>query len=306
MSDDDPKIDREQAERILGRAASLAVRRADEVSLVELEAAAEEAGLDRALVRRAAAELEVELARPPRRFGMETLIARRRLLPRRLDRPELERLLARLDTFFGAHGQRSVGEGAATWYARHVQVSLEPHEGGTLVQISERFVNTAAATGSFATMSSGALGFVLVATIVKALHLGAIGFVLASPVIALAALIGLTVARRRHAATLRHTAGEFERGLDSLERTVAALGPASTAPATPSSALAAAATASTAARRDEADDEGAEGAREGEPRRRRRRGLRSASIAMTPAARVRTRLRRRDAGDQKPRSGTSK
>lgn len=221
---EDPKIDRDLAERILGRAASLAVRRADgDVSLAELEAAAEEAGLERALVRRAAAELEVGLVQPQRRFGMETLVARRRLLPRALSRAEIERLLARLDTHFGALGERIVGDGTASWSARHIQVSLEPHEGGTLLQISERFVDTAVVTASFAMFMSGFISFVVAVVVVKKLALGLVGAAFIAPVIALSAFIALVVVRRRHADGLRHTAGEFERALDSLERTALAL-----------------------------------------------------------------------------------
>jgi hypothetical protein len=212
-----PTFDRNQAERVLGRAAALAVRSGEgDVSLAELEAAAVDAGLDAALVRRAATELALELSEPPREFGMQTRLVRRRVIEHRLDRAQLERLLRRLDTFFGAHGERELSDDGATWFARHMHVAFEPIEGGTLVQISERFVDTAATRATLSLLLSGVAALLTAAISSKALALGAVGLTLFLPLFAVFGFVTLAVARRGHARALRATATEFERALAVL------------------------------------------------------------------------------------------
>lgn len=217
------RLDRQQAERVLGRAASLALRRSDSVSLTDLEQAAQEAGLDGALVRQAMVEMEAERGATPRRYGMETRIVRRRLIGRRLLTSDLERLFGRLDAYFGARGERRAGKETGTWFARHIQVTFEPHRDGTLIQVSERFVNTASAMGSFGMLLGGASGFLAASAFWVAAGLGSGGLAVAVPAAFLSGWLGLAFVRRRHAQTLRETGAEFERALDSLERSMHAL-----------------------------------------------------------------------------------
>ncbi len=223
-------FDRDQAERVLGRAAAMQMARSeDRVTLGELQQAAAEAGIEQELVVVAARELQPQFATPGRRLGMQTRVVRRRFLPRKIGKRALELVLARLDAFFGAHGERTVLEDSASWSARHVHVTFEPQDQGTLVQVSERFVNT---TGSLAAMGGvmgGMAGFLPAVIVAKVLGLGKLSLLAAMPMAFLTAMLGLWVVRRYHARTVARAEANFARALDSIEELAgqAALPPAS-------------------------------------------------------------------------------
>lgn len=213
------RFDRETAERILGRAASLALTPADpQISLAELERAADEVGIERSAVRRAVAELDVAPA--PRRHGMRTRIVRRRLLPRHLHHEQLERMLTRADAFFGAHGERDVREGSASWTARHIHLTVEPTPEGSIVQVSERFVNTVNTRRFFSLMGGLWIAVMVGGLAGKAAGMGALGLLAALPLIPVVAWVLLAFFARSHEAKVDEIAESFERALDSLEGSV--------------------------------------------------------------------------------------
>ncbi|MCH9685497.1 MAG: hypothetical protein K0V04_28955 [Deltaproteobacteria bacterium] len=221
-------FDREQAERVLGRAASMQLAKSnDRVSLAELGQAASEAGIERSLVVRAAAELALQPTASTRRAGMQTRVVQRRWLDRRLDKPTLERMLARLDSFFGAPGERVIHEESASWSARHINVTFEAQGEGTLVQVSEHFVNTANTFASLGMTAGGMVGFLTATVLAKSLlGLGKLSLLVGFPAALITGFIGLWFARRRHARVVERASIDFQEALDSIEGLAAALPPA--------------------------------------------------------------------------------
>lgn len=216
--EDDERFDRARAEQILGRAARMDADR--QVTLGELTAAAEEVGLDAALVRRAAAEVRVDAAESGRTLGMQTRVIRRRVISRRFDAAGLNRLMTRLDAEFGAQGTRTVDDDTASWNGRHIQVTLEPaDDGGTVVQISEPFTNTTAQLGILSIAGGGSAGLMAGLIFGKALGLTkAVMLPFALPFIIILSLLALHIVRRSHARTVARAAESFERALDTIER----------------------------------------------------------------------------------------
>ncbi|GEM_PF-1964715 len=211
-------FDREQAERVLGRAAALQLAASDtRMSLTDLSEAAEEAGIDAVLLRQAAREFAPRLATMPSRMGIPTQIVHRRWLKPKLGRAEFERILARLDAFFGALGKRSVGEHAASWTARHIHVTLEHSDGGTAVQISERFVQTTQTLNALGGMIGGIIGTVAGAIGAQGLGLGSAGVVLVVPMVAISSALGLWVARRHLVRITEKARRDFEAALNSIQ-----------------------------------------------------------------------------------------
>ncbi len=104
----------------------------------------------------------------------------------------------------------------ATWTARHIVVTFESQGDGTLVQISERFVNTASrlmTLGPTVGMTGSALlGIAVFAAVGK----GLLGGFLALPVIALVTVIGLMLGRARTLTAIANAEDSFERALASL------------------------------------------------------------------------------------------
>jgi hypothetical protein len=213
-------FDLAQVERVLGRAAAMSLEAStSRMTIDEIAQVAAEVGIDRSFVTRAVRELEPELASPARRAGMIARLVRRRWLDRALDRPALERVLARLDAFFGAHGKKTVHDDSASWSARHIHVTFEPEGDGTLVQISERFVNTASGLAAMGGVGGGTAGLAIGAIVLKGLALGPIVLL---PAIAIGSGVGLWLARRRHAFLVSEADRHFTEALDSIERTLSA------------------------------------------------------------------------------------
>lgn len=211
-------FDRAQAEKILGRAATLQLAASnDELSLAELTEAAADAGIERSLVLRAARELAPQRVASPDRFGIKTQVVRRRWLSATLDRAGFERTLARLDAFFGALGERSISDHSASWSARHIHVTLEHRDGGTVVQVSERFVNTTNNLVGASGVIGGVTGLASGAVLTKALVLGALAPVAVVPMAAACAALGLWGARRHITGLVDKAGVDFDKALDTIE-----------------------------------------------------------------------------------------
>jgi len=213
MSDTDTRM-----ARILARAAQMQQSSEDEDRLTQLEDAAAEVGIDRALMRRAAWEQSIEAIQPPRTLGVPTRVVRRRWLDTDLGDAKIRaHLLARLDSIFGAKGERSEDEAHATWTARHIVVTFESQADGTLVQISERFVNTATTSMSAgATLGMGA-GMMLGLSLFAAFGKGVLGGFVAALAVLLSIALGAGFGRSRTLAAIANAEDTFERALTSLE-----------------------------------------------------------------------------------------
>lgn len=213
MSDADGKM-----ARILARAVQMQETRDEDERLAQLEDAAAEVGIDRALVRRAAWEHELDNVEPPRALGIPTRVVRRRWIDADVTNPQVRaELLSRLDVLFGAQGERTEDERHATWTARHIVVTFESRDGSTLVQMSERFVNTANASfglGAALGLAAGSLGAVVT---LASLGKGLLAGLLAGPVVLLGIGLGVLTARARLVRTLANTAATFEQVLTSLD-----------------------------------------------------------------------------------------
>lgn len=203
---------------ILARAAQMQQATEDDDRLAQLEDAAAEVGIDRALMRRATLEQSIEAVQPPRTLGVPTRVVRRRWLDSDLSDPKTRAsLLARLDSIFGAKGERVEDDEHATWTARHIVVTFESQGDGVLVQISERFVNTASTLmtlGATAGITGGAmLGMAVFAAAGK----GLLGGFLALPVVLLATALGIMLGRARTLTAIANAEDSFERALASFE-----------------------------------------------------------------------------------------
>ena len=126
-------------------------------------------------------------------------------------------LLARLDSIFGAKGERVEDGAHATWTARHIVVTFEAANDGTLVQISERFVNTASmamSMGGTMGLAAGAMSSILLLAL---LGKGLLAGLLAVPVLLLAISLGIQVGRTRIIRTVANAEDSFERALLALD-----------------------------------------------------------------------------------------
>ena len=157
----DPRWDEREVDLILKRALELqqeeqrqparSLARSDGASLAELEEMAHEVGIEPALVRRAAAELEaqprrVEVSRwtgGPRRIVFE------RVLRGEAPQAAIETLLGVVQDALGEHGQPSMVGRTFTWTSlttrgrhgrggRQLTISVVPHEGATTIRLEER------------------------------------------------------------------------------------------------------------------------------------------------------------------------
>lgn len=204
--------------RILARAVQMQEQRDDVDQLALLEDAAAEVGIDRALVRRAALEQSLDVAEPPRALGVPTRVVKRRWLEADISDPETRaHLLARLDAIFGAKGERVEDESHATWTARHVVVTFEAEGGGTLVQISERFVNTAANAMGLGGTLGLAMGAMASVFLLAVLGKGLLAGLLVVPMGLLCVALGVQFGRNRLKQAIAAAEASFEGALTSLE-----------------------------------------------------------------------------------------
>lgn len=211
-------VTRAELERILGRASRLQLTHGEDgIELRDVENAAQDVGIAPAMVRRAVRELECDMPPEPEMHGMATRVVRRRWLDCELDRQGLERLATRLDGCFSTIGQRAIGERTLSWFARHIHVSVESGRSGTLVQISERFVNTIRSNVAASVVIGTLFMLPVFLTVAGAGFIGP-GFLLSTFVGASGVLTAYTMVRRQHGKRLAEIGTEFEQVLDGLHR----------------------------------------------------------------------------------------
>jgi len=173
MSEGGPTFSDEQSALILQRAAELQAKEGRGLSLRELEAAAAEAGIDVALVRRAAQEVAV--AGPPApppvpvtggALGAPLHLVHERVLPGAPRRGAWDDVLAEIRRQLGVAGRAEVSDRQLAWsdpHGRAVRVSIVARSDRTLVRVEERM--SGAAGGLFLGMALpvalGGLGFIL-------------------------------------------------------------------------------------------------------------------------------------------------
>ena len=174
MSEVGPKFSDEESALILQRAAELQAKEGRSLSLRELEVAAAEAGIDVALVRRAAQEVAVTGPPPPPPapvsggvLGAPLLLLHERVVPG-APRPGLwDEVVTEIRRRLGTAGHVEAGERQLIWTDPHgragVQVSLVARGERTLIRVEERM--NGAAGGLFLGMAIpvavGGLGFIL-------------------------------------------------------------------------------------------------------------------------------------------------
>jgi hypothetical protein len=130
--------------------------RADGASLADLEEVAREVGIEPALVRRAAAELDNQ-PRPvatSRFMGGPTSIVFERVLRGEASEAALEKLVVVVQEALGEHGQPAMVGRTFTWtsvarsgprgsHGRQIAISVRPRDGATVIHIEEKLRSTA-------------------------------------------------------------------------------------------------------------------------------------------------------------------
>lgn len=211
-------VSRSELERILGRASTLQLAYSDgQIRIGDLEQAAEEVGIAPSILRRAICEIETEPPPVPELHGMATRVVRRRWMDCQLDRGALERIATRLDAHFSAIGQRSLGEHSLSWFARHIHVSVETDRGGTLVQISERFVNTIRSNVAASVVIGTMFMLPVFLTVAGAGFIGP-GFLLSTLMGITGILTAYSMVKRQHGKRLQQIGEEFDQVLSALAR----------------------------------------------------------------------------------------
>lgn len=166
--DRDPRWSEAEVSLILKRALELqqeeqrqpttALKRADGASLADLEEMAREVGIEPALVRRAATEIE---ARPrpvevSRFTGGPGRIVLTRVLHGEAPQAAIETLLGVVQETLGEHGQPSMIGRTFTWTSlnasgrhasrrRQISITVAPRDGVTTIRVEEQLRGTAAA-----------------------------------------------------------------------------------------------------------------------------------------------------------------
>ncbi|MFN0099595.1 MAG: hypothetical protein ACKVS7_13035 [Gemmatimonadaceae bacterium] len=193
----DRRFDRAETSRILQRAVELqpivptAVAEAtDGVTLAQLVAAAEEAGISADAVRRAASELATpEALRTSPWLGAPARLVEERIIPREIPATEFDAVTDEIRRRFGMTGVVSATPRGVTWSSlppgaaapqgRRIAVSLAVRVGKTVLRVEEDLGHDIA--GYFgAGIGVGLMGaFVVIASVVNAAPLLAIGAPLA-------------------------------------------------------------------------------------------------------------------------------
>ncbi|MCH9688110.1 MAG: hypothetical protein K0V04_42155 [Deltaproteobacteria bacterium] len=147
MSPPDQRFSDEDTALILQRAAQMQVEQGGNRTLAELQAAAAEAGIDAALVRRAAAEV-TSLAtrpalRPPARGGILGAPLRhshQRTVARPIEGAPFHEIASEIERVLGLDGRARIDDRQLTWNSRerNVRVTVSPRGAQTLVRVEER------------------------------------------------------------------------------------------------------------------------------------------------------------------------
>ncbi|RMG98745.1 MAG: hypothetical protein D6705_05005 [Deltaproteobacteria bacterium] len=149
----DPRFSEDEVRRILTRAAAMQEEAGGPgdsraMTLAEIEQVAAEAGIDRALVRRAATELPAVRRNPPPRrnplVGAPMRIVEQREVPGTVDAGVHDRLLDLVQDVMGIAGQVTSTPTLFTWSAqlpnaaqRAVMIKVSSRDGRTRVRIEE-------------------------------------------------------------------------------------------------------------------------------------------------------------------------
>lgn len=173
MTSGDPRFSDDQSALILQRAAELQAQQGRGLSLNELEAAAAEAGIDTALVRRAAAEVSVRPSAAPApmatgggALGAPLLLLHERVIPGALSNEVREEAVREIRRQLGTTGRlESTGRDLA-WSnprGRNVRVSIAPRAGGHIIRVEERLGELGGGLflGMSLPMTFAGLGFIL-------------------------------------------------------------------------------------------------------------------------------------------------
>lgn len=173
MSEGGPTYSDEESALILHRAAELQAKEGRGLSLRELEVAAAEAGIDVALVRRAAQEVAIAGPPPPPpvpvaggALGAPLLLLHERVVPGTPGRGAWDDAAAEIRRQLGLVGRVEVGERQFTWtdpHGRAVRVSIVVRGDRSVVRVEERMSGAAGGLflGMALPMALGGLGFIL-------------------------------------------------------------------------------------------------------------------------------------------------
>ena len=173
MASGDPRYTDEESALILHRAAELQAQEGRSLSLPELESAAAEAGIDVALVRRAATELSTmpKPAPPPvpssgGALGAPLMLAHERVVPGPVSPDTWDEVRHEIQRQLGIDGDPEQLGRQFVWSARRgrkLRVSLAPRGGGTLVRVEERMSELAGGLflGMALPVALAGLGFIL-------------------------------------------------------------------------------------------------------------------------------------------------
>jgi hypothetical protein len=173
MSEGGPKFSDEESALILHRAAELQAKEGRGLSLHELETAAAEAGIDVALVRRAAKEVAIAGPPPPPpapvsggALGAPLLLLHERVVPRPPVRGAWDEAATEIRRRLGVAGRVEASERQFGWsdpHGRAVRVSLVARGDRTMIRVEERMSGTAGGLflGMALPVALGGLGFIL-------------------------------------------------------------------------------------------------------------------------------------------------
>ncbi|MCX4245063.1 hypothetical protein [Paraliomyxa miuraensis] len=174
MSEGRPGFSEEESALILRRAAELQAQEGRSLSLRELEAAATEAGIDAALVRRAAQEVAIEGPPPappaPAPVHGGALGAPLHLVHERVvageGRGHWDEVVAELNRRLDVPGRLETGDRRLSWHGglgRKVRVSIVVRAGRRLIRVEERVGELGGGLflGMALPMTAAGLGFIL-------------------------------------------------------------------------------------------------------------------------------------------------
>lgn len=108
----------------------------DGMTLAQLEAIAQEAGIEPSRIASAARELDAPSAAPRRAVGVPISVSRSVELPRKLTEREWEFLVTRLRETFDAAGKLETHGSLRTWSNGNLRVMLEPGMNGHRVRFT--------------------------------------------------------------------------------------------------------------------------------------------------------------------------
>lgn len=173
MTSGDPRFSDDQSALILQRAAELQAQLGRGLSLTELEAAASEAGIDTALVRRAAAELSARPVVAPapqpssgRVLGAPLQLLHERVVAGRLGEPGQEDAVREIRRQLGAPGRLEATGRELVWTnpnGRNLRVSIAPRGDANVIRVQERLGELGGGLflGMALPMTFAGLGFIL-------------------------------------------------------------------------------------------------------------------------------------------------